>query len=73
MSKNKLHYHFCLSYTTATPIMKTQVTPNNTKALAVLWGPLDEYVVTGHEDGSIIKWDMRTGKKVIMVLNEIQK
>ncbi|KAG0719008.1 Eukaryotic translation initiation factor 3 subunit I [Chionoecetes opilio] len=48
----------------STPIMKTQVTPSNTKALSVLWGPLDEYVVTGHEDGSIIKWDMRTGKKI---------
>ncbi|MPD04099.1 Eukaryotic translation initiation factor 3 subunit I [Portunus trituberculatus] len=48
--------------------MKTQVTPNNTKALSVLWGPLDEYVVTGHEDGSIIKWDMRTGKKVMAVV-----
>ncbi|KAK7078592.1 Eukaryotic translation initiation factor 3 subunit I [Halocaridina rubra] len=45
-----------------TPIMRTQVTPNNSKALSVLWGPLDEFVVTGHEDGSVIKWDMRTGK-----------
>ena len=48
--------------------MKTQVTPDDYKALSVLWGPLDEYVVTGHEDGSIIKWDMRTGKKVMAVV-----
>jgi len=48
------------------PVMKAQVTPNNEKALSVLWGPLDEYVVTGHEDGTIIKWDCRTGKKLIV-------
>ncbi|KAK4329360.1 hypothetical protein Pmani_000283 [Petrolisthes manimaculis] len=48
----------------ATPIMKTQVTPTDAKALAVLWGPLDECVITGHEDGAVIKWDMRTGKKI---------
>lgn len=47
-----------------TAIMKAQVTPNNQKALSVLWGPLDETVVTGHEDGAIIKWDLRTSKKV---------
>ena len=44
--------------------MRTQVTPTNAKGQSILWGPLDEYLVTGHEDGSIIKWDMRTGKKV---------
>lgn len=42
--------------------MRTQITPVNPKAFSVLWGPLDRYLVTGHEDGSIIKWDLRGGK-----------
>ena len=47
--------------------MKAQVTPANDKAFSVLWGPIDETVVTGHEDGAIIKWDLRTAKKVTFV------
>lgn len=29
------------------------------KPTAALWGPLDEFVITGHEDGNIVKWDIR--------------
>ena len=63
--KSSLHLN-CI--VVGTPIMRTQVTPTNSKALSVLWGPLDEFVVTGHEDGCVIKWDMRTGKKVSSIL-----
>ncbi|XP_012286705.1 eukaryotic translation initiation factor 3 subunit I [Orussus abietinus] len=31
---------------------------------AILWGALDETIITGHEDGEIIIWDVRTGKKI---------
>ena len=44
--------------------MKVQVSPTHAKALSVLWGTLDNFLITGHEDGTIIKWDARTGKKV---------
>lgn len=46
------------------PIMSVQVNSKTVKALSVLWGPLDEYIITGQEDGTIIKWDMRTGKEL---------
>ncbi|XP_014287836.1 eukaryotic translation initiation factor 3 subunit I [Halyomorpha halys] len=34
------------------------------KVTALFWGPLDEMVVTGHENGKITQWDMRTGKQL---------
>ena len=48
--------------------MRMQVTPTQKKALSVVWGSLDTVLITGHEDGSITKWDIRTGKKVIPIL-----
>jgi WD40 repeat protein len=27
------------------------------KITSAVWGPCDEYVVTGHEDGTIAHWD----------------
>lgn len=48
--------------------MKAQITPSNKKAFSVLWGSVDETLITGHEDGAIIKWDLRTSKKVVLIV-----
>ena len=29
---------------------------NESKVTAAVWGPLDEYIVTGHENGVMTKW-----------------
>lgn len=29
------------------------------KVTSLLWGPLDETIITGHENGEIIQWDLR--------------
>lgn len=34
------------------------------KVTAGLWGTLDEFIVTGHENGDLTQWDMRTGKEI---------
>ncbi|CAB0040591.1 unnamed protein product [Trichogramma brassicae] len=31
---------------------------------SVLWGALDETIITGHENGTLAIWDSRTGKKL---------
>ncbi|XP_077293051.1 eukaryotic translation initiation factor 3 subunit i [Arctopsyche grandis] len=43
-------------------ILKWEVT--DSKVTSVLWGCLDEHLITGHEDGEIAHWDLRNGKKV---------
>jgi len=32
------------------------------KVTAAVWGPLDEYIITGHEDGALRSWDATTGE-----------
>ena len=32
------------------------------KVTAGLWGPLDEYLITGHEDGSVCHYDYKVSK-----------
>lgn len=38
----------------------------NSKTLSTLWGAFDESVVTGHENGTLAKWDIRGGQKPSM-------
>jgi len=42
--------------------LRVQVTPDMKKALSVVWGRLDNELITGHSDGTIAKWDARTMK-----------
>ncbi|UYV70413.1 EIF3I [Cordylochernes scorpioides] len=37
------------------------------KVSSAIWGPLDQSIITGHENGDIIQWDIRTGKKMLLV------
>jgi len=45
----------------ADPIIKIGV-DSDKKVTSVLWGTLDEFLITGHENGEIMQWDLRTGK-----------
>lgn len=29
------------------------------KATSALWGTLDQYIITGHENGEIVQWDVK--------------
>ena len=40
------------------------------KPTASLWGPLDEYVITGHENGSIVKWDNRVPGEILQQVTD---
>ena len=44
--------------------MNSCITPDHAKGLSILWGALDETLITGHESGEIIKWDVASNKKV---------
>ncbi|GJQ88038.1 Trip1 [Trypoxylus dichotomus] len=46
----------------ADPILRIPI--NGSRVSAMLWGALDESLVTGHENGEIVQWDIKTGKKL---------
>ena len=33
------------------------------KVTAALWGPLDQYIITGHENGDLCQWDTKVRVK----------
>jgi len=37
------------------------------KATSMLWGANDEVIISGHENGDLAQWDLRTGKKLNLV------
>jgi hypothetical protein len=36
------------------------------KATSALWGTLDEFIVTGHENGDLVQWDIRVIQIVLL-------
>jgi len=45
----------------------TRITVEGPKVTAILLGPLDHTLVTGHEDGKLTQWDLRTNKIITTV------
>lgn len=37
---------------------------SESKIVSAVWGPLDESIITGHENGDLIKWDAKTGEEL---------
>ena len=33
--------------------------PATSKVTAAVWGPLEKYIITGHEKGELIAWDVK--------------
>jgi len=53
------------SLETQEPILRIKV--DESKVTSMLWGPVDETLISGHENGKIVQWDLRTGKEVTSV------
>lgn len=45
------------SFIDDSPIMRISV--ESPKVTSLLWGPVDKTVITGHENGEIIQWDLK--------------
>jgi hypothetical protein len=46
---------------TQEPILRIKV--DESKVTSMLWGPLDETIISGHENGKIVQWDLRVSRK----------
>lgn len=48
------------------------------KVTSAVWGPYDEYLLTGMDNGALVKWDLKMGQKIASkqdhrdVINDIQ-
>jgi len=38
---------------------------SGSKATVALWAPLSDFIITGHENGKVAKYDAKTGEEVI--------
>lgn len=49
----------------AEPLLNFTIeTKSISKPMCSLWGPLDEYIITGHDDGTMCHWDIKTGEQL---------
>jgi len=49
------------------PDLKLSIPPNGPKVTSMLWSGLDDTLLTGHDNGDIVQWDLKTSKKVQLV------
>ena len=43
------------------------IPPKGPKVTSLVWGSLDKYLITGHDNGDIVQWDLGERQKVKMV------
>jgi len=49
------------------PIMKIPIPPGGPKVSSMIWSGFDENLITGHENGDLVQWDIKTQKKIKLV------
>ena len=47
--------------------MTIPIPPKGPKVTATVWGTLDEQIITGHDNGDIVQWDVKSHQKVKIV------
>jgi len=53
-------------FRTDEPIMKVTIPDKGPKVTAMVWSGLDDFILTGHENGDIVQWCVKTQKKLCM-------
>lgn len=48
-------------------------TKSDEKPSSALWGPLDEYLITGHDNGILTKWDLRNPDNKLLEVQRHKK
>ncbi len=48
------------------PIMTLSIPQKGPKVTSMVWGTLDQQIITGHDNGDIVQWDLKTHQKVKM-------
>lgn len=46
------------------PMLTIPIDTKAAKITAAIWGPGDQYIMTGHDNGEINQWDIKTGKRI---------
>lgn len=48
------------------PIFKVSIPTAGPKVTAMIWNSYDDHLLTGHDNGDVVQWDVKTGKKLKM-------
>jgi translation initiation factor 3 subunit I len=52
------------------PVIEINVSENGPKATVAVFAPLSDHIITGHENGKIGKYDVKSGKEVNRVVED---
>ena len=46
------------------PIFKVAIPTGGPKVTSMIWSGLDDLLLTGHDNGDLVQWDVKTQKKL---------
>lgn len=64
------NYQLMLGIESNDPVIEINVSENGPKATVAVFAPLSDHIITGHENGKIGKYDVKSGKEVNRVVED---
>ena len=57
-------FHVFSIFSAEEPIFKVAIPTGGPKVTSMIWSGLDDLLVTGHDNGDLVQWDVKTQKKL---------
>jgi len=54
------------------PVMTLAIPTKGPKVTSMVWGTLDEQLVSGHDNGDIVQWDVKASNKIKIVSDHVK-
>jgi len=60
------------NFTGENPIAKIPIPTGGPKVTSMIWNKQEEFLLTGHDNGDLVQWDVKTHKKIKLISDHVK-